>query len=94
MAAPVRVRRCTQSFKRDARSHGLTNVADVTQDQANQRAGYAPLRRPARVSKLISHLLGKMPYKSVNREKVKLPKRKVGRYAGADYRVKFVENKS
>ena len=38
-AAPVRVRRCTHSFKRDDRFHGLTNIADVTQDHANTRAG-------------------------------------------------------
>jgi hypothetical protein len=54
-AAPVWVRRCTHSLKRDVRCYGLTNVADVTQDQANQRASYAPLglrSSPTRYSNL------------------------------------------
>ena len=54
-AAPVWVRRCTHSLKRDVHCHGLTNIADVTQDQANHRADYAPLRlrpSPARRSTL------------------------------------------
>ena len=54
-AAPEWVRRCTHSFKRDARCHGLTNIADVTQDHANHRASYAPVllrSSPARHSTL------------------------------------------
>lgn len=54
-AAPAWVRRCTHSFQRDARAHGLTDVADVTQDQASHRASYAPLKdrpSPARHSTL------------------------------------------
>jgi polyphosphate kinase 2 len=39
---------------------------------------------------LISHLLGHVPYKSVKAEKVKLPKRKIGRYRAVDYPFKFV----
>ncbi len=39
---------------------------------------------------VISHLLSKVPYKSVAREKVKLPKRKVGRYKAKDYSFKYV----
>jgi len=39
---------------------------------------------------LISHLLQQIPYKSVKVEKVKLPKRKIGRYKAADYPFKYV----
>ena len=39
---------------------------------------------------VISHLLEHVPYKSVPTAKVKLPKRKIGRYKGADYPFKFV----
>ena len=42
---------------------------------------------------VISHLLSKVPHKSVAREKVKLPKRKVGRYKAADYPFKYVEER-
>jgi polyphosphate kinase 2 len=42
---------------------------------------------------VISHLLGKVPYKSVKAEKVKLPKRKVGRYKAADYPFKYVKER-
>jgi len=42
---------------------------------------------------VISHLLGKVPYKSVKVEKVKLPKRKVGRYKAADYPFKYVKER-
>jgi polyphosphate kinase 2 len=42
---------------------------------------------------VISHLLGKVPYKSVKAEKVKLPKRKVGRYKAKDYPFKYVEER-
>jgi polyphosphate kinase 2 (PPK2 family) len=39
---------------------------------------------------VISHLLSRVPYKSVAREKVRLPKRKVGRYKAKDYSFKYV----
>jgi polyphosphate kinase 2 (PPK2 family) len=40
---------------------------------------------------LITHLLGRIPYKSVPREKVKLPKRqKEGKYKEIDYPFKFI----
>jgi polyphosphate kinase 2 len=42
---------------------------------------------------VISHLLGKVPYKQVPRDKIKLPKRKVGRYKAADYPFKYVEER-
>jgi polyphosphate kinase 2 len=42
---------------------------------------------------VISHLLGKVPYKSVKAEKVKLPKRKIGRYKAKDYPFKYVEER-
>ena len=42
---------------------------------------------------VISHLLSKVPYKSVSREKVKLPKRKIGRYPAAGHPFKHVEEK-
>jgi polyphosphate kinase 2 (PPK2 family) len=42
---------------------------------------------------VISHILARVPYKTVSREKVKLPKRKIGRYKAVDYPFKFVEEK-
>jgi len=42
---------------------------------------------------VISHLLGKIPYKSVKAEKVKLPKRKIGRYKAKDYPFKYVDER-
>jgi polyphosphate kinase 2 len=39
---------------------------------------------------VISHLLKHVPYKDVTDEKVKLPKRKIGRYTAADYPFKYV----
>jgi polyphosphate kinase len=40
---------------------------------------------------IISHLLSKIPYKSVPREKVELPKRKIGhKYKAANYPFKFI----
>ena len=39
---------------------------------------------------LISHLLSKIPYEDVTGKKVKLPKRKVGRYKAADYPFKVI----
>jgi polyphosphate kinase 2 len=42
---------------------------------------------------VISHLLGRVPYKSVKAEKVKLPKRKIGRYKAKDYPFKYVEER-
>jgi polyphosphate kinase 2 len=39
---------------------------------------------------VITHLLKQVPYKSVKSEKVKLPKRKVGRYKSADFPFKYV----
>ena len=39
---------------------------------------------------VISHLLKQVPYKARPREKVKLPKRKIGRYKAADYPFKYV----
>jgi polyphosphate kinase len=42
---------------------------------------------------VISHLLSKVPYKSVAREKIKLPKRKIGKYKAADYPYKYVPEK-
>jgi polyphosphate kinase 2 len=42
---------------------------------------------------IISHLLEQIPYKSVKAEKVKLPKRKIGRYKAADYPFKYVKEK-
>ena len=39
---------------------------------------------------LISHLLQQVPYKDVKSEKVKLPKRKIGKYKAIDYPFKFV----
>jgi polyphosphate kinase len=39
---------------------------------------------------VISHLLKHVPYKDVTDEKVKLPKRKIGRYTAVDYPFKYV----
>ena len=39
---------------------------------------------------LISHLLGQVPYKMIKQEKVKLSKRKIGRYKAVDYPFKYV----
>ena len=40
---------------------------------------------------LITHLLSKIPYEDVPRDKVKLPKRgDIGKYKGLDYQFKFV----
>lgn len=40
---------------------------------------------------IIKHLLSKVPYKEIPREKVKLPKRQIGRkYKSPDYPFKFV----
>jgi polyphosphate kinase len=50
-------------------------------------------KRRARLN-IISHLLGKIPYKSAPREKVKLPKRqKAGGYREADYPYKYVKER-
>jgi polyphosphate kinase 2 len=42
---------------------------------------------------VISHLLAHVPYKAVKREKVKLPKRKIGRYKAVDYPFRYVEER-
>ena len=42
---------------------------------------------------IISHMLEKIPYKAVKTEKVKLPKRKIGKYKAAEYPFKYVEEK-
>jgi polyphosphate kinase len=42
---------------------------------------------------VISHLLEHVPYKAPRRDKVKLPKRKVGRYKAADYPFKYVKER-
>jgi len=43
---------------------------------------------------IITHLLGRIPYKSAPREKVKLPERqKPGRYREPDYRYRFIEER-
>jgi hypothetical protein len=39
---------------------------------------------------LISHLLEHVPYKELKRERIELPKRKIGRYKAADYPFKVV----
>jgi hypothetical protein len=39
---------------------------------------------------LISHLLKHVPYKSIKAAKVKLPKRKIGRYKAVDFPFKYV----
>ena len=42
---------------------------------------------------VISHLLKQVPYKSIKRDKVRLPKRRIGRYKAADYPFKYVDEK-
>jgi polyphosphate kinase 2 len=42
---------------------------------------------------VISHLLERVPYKEPKREKVKLPKRSIGRYKAVDYPFKYVPEK-
>jgi len=42
---------------------------------------------------VISHLLEHVPYKEVKTEKVRLPKRRIGRYKAVDYPFKFVPEK-
>jgi polyphosphate kinase 2 len=42
---------------------------------------------------VISHLLKHVPYKEIKRDKVKLPKRKIGRYKGVDHPFKYVPEK-
>jgi hypothetical protein len=42
---------------------------------------------------VISHLLEHVPYKGMKREKVKLPKRRIGRYKAVDYPFKYVPEK-
>src|SRR5512139_2124428 len=42
---------------------------------------------------VISHLLRHVPYKAAKREKVKLPKRKIGRYEAVDYPFRYVEER-
>jgi polyphosphate kinase len=42
---------------------------------------------------LISHLLEQVPYKTVKADKVKLPKRRIGRYQAADYPFKYVKER-
>jgi polyphosphate kinase 2 len=42
---------------------------------------------------LISHLLKQVPYKAVKAEKIKLPKRRIGRYKAADYPFKFIKER-
>jgi polyphosphate kinase 2 len=39
---------------------------------------------------VISHILKQVPYKELKQEKVKLPKRKIGKYKAIDYPFKFV----
>ncbi len=61
--------------------------------------GYAPWfvarsedKKSVRLN-VISHLLKQIPYKAVPVEKVKLPKRKIGRYKAKDYPFKYVAEK-
>ena len=42
---------------------------------------------------VISHLLKHVPYKEIKRDKVKLPKRKIGRYKAVDHPFKYVPEK-
>ena len=42
---------------------------------------------------VISDLLERVPYKAIKGEKVKLPKRKIGRYKAADHPFKFVKER-
>lgn len=43
---------------------------------------------------VIRHLLGQVPYKELKREKVELPRRKIGKYKAVDYPFKFVPERS
>jgi len=49
-------------------------------------------KKKARLN-LITHLLSKISYKKVKRDKVKLPKRRIGRYKAADYPFKYVKER-
>jgi polyphosphate kinase 2 len=42
---------------------------------------------------IINHMLENIPYKAVKTEKVRLPKRKIGRYKAADYPFKIIKEK-
>jgi len=42
---------------------------------------------------VISHRLKHVPYKEIKRDKVKLPKRKIGRYKAVDHQFKYVPEK-
>ena len=42
---------------------------------------------------VISHLLKHVPYKEIKRDKVKLPKRRIGRYKAVDHPFKYVPEK-
>ncbi len=42
---------------------------------------------------VIGHLLKQVPYKDIKRDKVRLPKRKIGRYKAAEYPFKYVDEK-
>jgi hypothetical protein len=42
---------------------------------------------------VISHLLEHVPYKELKRERIELPKRKVGRHKAADYPFRYVTEK-
>jgi len=42
---------------------------------------------------VINHLLGHVQYKHVKRDKIKLPKRTIGRYKAADYPFRYVDEK-
>ncbi len=42
---------------------------------------------------VISHLLAHVPYKDVKREKIRLPKRRIGGYKAADYPFRYVDEK-
>jgi polyphosphate kinase 2 len=42
---------------------------------------------------VISHLLKHVPYKAIKSEKIRLPKRKIGRYKAVDYPYKYVEER-
>jgi len=42
---------------------------------------------------VISHLLKHVPYKAIKSEKIKLPKRKIGRYKAVDYPYKYIDER-
>jgi hypothetical protein len=42
---------------------------------------------------VISHLLKHVPYKAIKSGKIRLPKRKIGRYKAVDYPYKYVEER-